>query len=396
MPNEFSSGLVYWMKLLVGLLRRLLDLGGIATPDGGTVLSERNVNQMPWPDLSHEDLMGVMDFTRSPWFYRMWTLQELVMSAGESLWIFLGSNTVNVIYLYRRSFLIPGPRLFNMEVQAMVKIRELRSPNDLARLPFLLALDSMARDCWDPRDKLFSLYGMLHRSHTSHAPLQKLRGGPPKPNYLKPTSRVYTEWTAWNLCCKKSAELLYFAVLSAKELDESSPKAPLPSWVPDYARLCHSHRSPDTTKFSMSWLRDSFNASSQRAILDKPYKLQGDHLHIPGVLAGSIQVVGEEIRSLPNWSTAYIAFLIWKVGWIDALGSFMFEHTQSQQGWEPLRTFISEIVQVFNGDSFNREDLDHLWEVTGEWVQQQQSRDWSDRPNYQEKQIPCTDREWSD
>ena len=155
-----------------------------------------------------------------PWWSRSWVLQEIAVATGEPLmgcgqkWL-PWSVFEKTQSLIARSTSLRVLQTMSDTVPSLLLIRKHRTGNQPARSLDFLLQDSFGFEATDPRDKIYSLLGLLHE--TDRVALT--------PDYSKSVRQVYIEIARHVL--RKNINMLC--------LNTNSPFHDLPSWVSDWS-----------------------------------------------------------------------------------------------------------------------------------------------------------------
>jgi len=217
---------------------------------------------------SKEALVGVIGiFFELEWFYRAWIFQEVALSASKpsELWMGFKHISLSKLLLVSTAILEISTELENKddllrqvyEFKAGRILVALRMEKNLVdfgqdslhsakhasnisicrRLIYVLSAGHLGFKVTDPRDAIYSFYGLLS---TSHLPDML------EPDYTKPVSAVYHSIAAF-LLSQMGIDILGFLLSSLNGMDGC------PSWVPDfvclqrYDTLCQQYPAAVTT-----------------------------------------------------------------------------------------------------------------------------------------------------
>ena len=195
------------------------------------------------PYIPLEDWRSLAALLLRRWFRRSWVIQEVVLS--QDLIVFCGTQEILFPELGKVANLImvrdritglrsslkftPIDSIANTVEANLCDLVEWRErylrgkPEDLALFTLTqLLLETSAFHATDPRDKIYSVYGLLSLSNTSK----------PKwtPDYTKSAAQCFAEATKVIIEEERNLDIL------CSVQDHSARTTPdLPSWVPDYA-----------------------------------------------------------------------------------------------------------------------------------------------------------------
>ncbi|KAK4940531.1 hypothetical protein LTR10_019405 [Elasticomyces elasticus] len=189
----------------------------------GSSLSLWTPSDSALKSIASEDLVAMASLIQqtllveTDYFERMWTMQEpcvaivVTMTRGRTM-IDLASLIKVVAYLNRSCGI-------NIDVGKAHQISWIRSEwHAGGRLPLrVLLYESRNRHCSDPRDKVYSLLGLMCERQTVLV----------QPNYLHPISQVYANATRFLITSDRSLD-----VICGQGLETALPD--LPSWAQDF------------------------------------------------------------------------------------------------------------------------------------------------------------------
>ncbi|GKZ26827.1 hypothetical protein AbraIFM66951_005024 [Aspergillus brasiliensis] len=248
-------------------------------------------------------LLGVCDLSTRPYWFRMWTYQEYLLPKREPL-IVCGNVKLQMskapgsdrhlwhqvlqtlrgfdvdytkggaasqafqlryqaVELYSKTF------LKHREITAMRETMQsshmaLSAPNHLA--------NTRDRQCQDPRDKIYALYGVIPTLQKAYPP-----------DYNKTFEQIALETTIWIFHKMMISSLFYYITFSARDPLNTS----LPSWVPDY----------QGQNSKIMFIYRATQLSHVRLELPKHMKLYNIEnrsiLHLPALRAGKCQALME-------------------------------------------------------------------------------------------------------
>ncbi|KAM0080825.1 hypothetical protein ACKRZS_007006 [Fusarium odoratissimum] len=182
-----------------------------------------------------EDVIG--PFFRRNWFYRMWTVQEVVLLSPEHVDVYCGETRINWFTIlvatdmlgaieYRWGDWEPTMALLRYLAQIMIRYRVPDAKLMMDNIPGLghdLMLSQLLIFCrpklaTDPKDKVYAVYGLL----------DYLGVELPNPDYEKSLAEIYAEITA--ICIKYDKDLFLLSYVPSEKR-----RPGLPSWVPDWS-----------------------------------------------------------------------------------------------------------------------------------------------------------------
>jgi hypothetical protein len=161
---------------------------------------------------------GLNNLLNRPWFHRVWTFQEIVVSTHAI--IFCGEFSIpwTIFLAYRGNLLQQIPALslaFDLKALNAIDITSIqyRMNGSIGLLPLLMG--RWSSQATDPKDKVFALLGIASEGQEN---LMEI-------NYEMPVERVYSAAAKAIIC--RSANL---NVLSTVQAQDTS----MPSWVTDW------------------------------------------------------------------------------------------------------------------------------------------------------------------
>ena len=170
-----------------------------------------------------------------PWWTRVWTLQELILSPRVTF--YCGSKSfslsdlrpaLRVLNLYRGSEGFPISRAaFNATWNRRRLVQWFRNsgshdPNRLSGISLVAIMAYFSdNNATDPRDRIYSLLGLAAEAEAIV-----------RPNYNASTEDVYSEFIKSFIKMHQSLDAICFAQLFHSS--DTSSKSSLPSWVPDW------------------------------------------------------------------------------------------------------------------------------------------------------------------
>ncbi|KAH0537231.1 hypothetical protein FGG08_005973 [Glutinoglossum americanum] len=202
-----------------------------------------------------------------PWFNRMWTLQEIALSDPDTALVICSQHEILWKQLQTasqkfREIGLDGRDLINSTMQLYSKLhlyircsrlglddllRRLVHPKKRNKpIPQVsdIFADCRLRDCTDPKDKAFALYGLC----------SELKIQLPYPTYEKNTAQIFTEVARAIITHDDDLDVLYL-VNSPRRIED------LPSWVPDWSDSWKSEGLNLRYRYSTQ-----FQASSSKAL----------------------------------------------------------------------------------------------------------------------------------
>ncbi|GKZ34350.1 hypothetical protein AbraIFM66950_004581 [Aspergillus brasiliensis] len=282
--RKFTIGALYW---------RWLDIASIFS-------ARARVNRL---NALSRTLLGVNEISTRPYWFRMWTYQEFILPKREPI-IVCGNmelqitkapgihnplwNRANRPFLsMTKDFIKRGGAMEALKLHtrsrvlhniAFTKFREIMIMRTTMRSSTVgaTALDHLAktrdRQCQNPRDKIYALYGVLPELQKAYPP-----------DYNKTIEQIALETTAWLIDETSISRFFRESMFSARNPLNTS----LPSWVPDY----HAQDSEFMQFYFITELSDI------RLELPEHMKLyisqDGSVLHLPALRAGKCQVLLE-------------------------------------------------------------------------------------------------------
>ena len=223
-------------------------------------------NPKPWEAL--------VDLFYRPWWSRAWVLQESTVNKIEPLvgcgqkWV--SWSAFDLVHRLIESQVALGSsgsmmiiQAVKSQVSAIHNIRErLKGGSSAIRIEGLMRI-AMTFKSRDPRDKLYSLFGLAHEEDKNLL----------IPDYTKPVLDLYTEFALHLI--NHNINMLF--------VNTDSPHHQLPSWVPDW--------SWSSRRWSI-WIENTYRASGT----SKPgWRFSSDPstLSIPGIVVDHVAITDE-------------------------------------------------------------------------------------------------------
>lgn len=185
--------------------------------------------------------MSALHILQSPWLYRAWTLQEILLAPRATIvigrysidWDHLrvGANHGLNLGLWHPFVLgiLPDPVLKPfLSLQSLKLKRRGQDPNESpGKILLELLFQCRFREATDPRDKIYSLLGLV-ANPTSHPPAEPTQVLPPleiNPDYSSPVNAIYAHAARQMMLDSNSLDTLGGCAQSINLL---------PSWVPHW------------------------------------------------------------------------------------------------------------------------------------------------------------------
>ncbi|OJJ78151.1 hypothetical protein ASPBRDRAFT_37353 [Aspergillus brasiliensis CBS 101740] len=250
-------------------------------------------------------LLGVCDISTRPYWFRMWTYQEYLLPKREPILVcgnvelqmskapgghsHLWHQTLQTLSSFDPEYTIGGAasqalRAFQLRSQALdtygrafFKYSEITAMRDTMRTSHMTAIgpthlaNTRDRQCQDPRDKIYALYGVIPDLQRAYPP-----------DYNKPFEQIALETTTW-LIYRTFSTLFYKITYSARDPVNTS----LPSWIPDYhaqnSRMMIGYQATE-----LSHIRLEPPKHMKRYVIENQ-----SILHLPALRAGKCQALFE-------------------------------------------------------------------------------------------------------
>lgn len=183
------------------------------------------------------DWSSLIPVVQSPWFTRVWCIQELVLASNPMIVtresMISWDEFARAVLELRRQFItyrMKTRHQSNESIENFYFLHDMRERHKMRRKKrhSLLELLFLTRgfQATDPRDKLFALIGLAGDVLSSDWEVT--------PNYELPVAEVYRRFALWHLTRKRQFEVFSFG------RNQDFPMSPqlefLPSWVPDLTR----------------------------------------------------------------------------------------------------------------------------------------------------------------
>ena len=190
-------------------------------PKLSSLMGLRDIPEIPTGDAS--EWKAVERFLQRPWFLRMWTYQEVVLSricivrcgSYSMTWSDLSDSCLALAYGGFDVFVDQNQRRVNeLQVQRL-RSRESKSTT----LRSLLEVNRF-RNSTEPRDMVYALRGIVDRSVAEAITV----------SYRSPLAEVYAN--AVKVCIKDEKALTILGSVEYRRNQES--RVQMPSWVPDW------------------------------------------------------------------------------------------------------------------------------------------------------------------
>lgn len=199
--------------------------------EGTAVLGTRQSGEfapaLPLDDAEHLSIMALL---QRPWFERIWVRQE-VAKAGEESLVVCGTKTLSWMAVQRAMESLNNARALTVGPHHSEEYRDrFESARHLVQCGVFvltgLRYALRGTKCTDPRDRVYSLLGLLDERHYLDVIV---------PDYSKPVSEVYLSVVLEYIGTNRVLDFLISCHKDSREEVSVSPTDALPTWVPDWA-----------------------------------------------------------------------------------------------------------------------------------------------------------------
>lgn len=230
--GEGSGDIEQAVQAIPDIEEALANAGG-----GIMLLSKANFAHWGLPELDSPIWAALYKILSSPWFERLWTLQEVVLAQrieilyGKTFidWDLLCSFTKAIVNASMSHFLrgeTQRQKDLADGISAILHVQNLRnlfSRKEQLFFPILLET-SRTKLCTKDVDRVYGVLGLLNESHRRHITV----------DYKLPTLEVYLDISKFVIRTDPSLYLLFCACTR-------SDMPGLPSWCPNFSRNSKSH-----------------------------------------------------------------------------------------------------------------------------------------------------------
>ncbi|KFY34036.1 hypothetical protein V495_08222 [Pseudogymnoascus sp. VKM F-4514 (FW-929)] len=184
--------------------------------------SDRSLRKVEKEDFQEMADLLARTFMQHEWFSRMWVVQE--MGVSNSSQFLIGGVEVSTRYFLRTLYYLHFVRKIRIEgAEHFTRLTKMSLAwKDGRRQPLRdLIRECRYRKATDPRDKIFSLLGLMGDPMTDYL----------RPDYTKPLGQVYADATRHFLQQYKTLDVICGWETIGRQQDQFLG---LPSWAPDY------------------------------------------------------------------------------------------------------------------------------------------------------------------
>ncbi|KAJ2984495.1 hypothetical protein NUW58_g6029 [Xylaria curta] len=287
----------------------------------GRPFTRRWIHQEETPDPTDVEVMAINILSRRPWFSRCWVFQEAAL--GREVLMLCGTRHIKWEALYLGMFrvlllhsaprwapdkrFITGHRLLmnNLRLELHYGVQE--EPFDLLQLLW----DTRSLHATDPRDKVYSLLGLINQKEAGVGGLT--------PDYSVSVEECYKRATLAIMSYTRNLDVLITEQNSKSTLN-------LPSWVPDWGYL--EKPAPLQIMGDRGWAGSKevtnnpiyrrFRASGS----DQYYTataVNGDALKLSGYVFDTI-IALERVMEQPKLLRLGLSRNSWKSDWVSLIG----------------------------------------------------------------------------
>ncbi|PKK50013.1 hypothetical protein CI102_7199 [Trichoderma harzianum] len=216
------------------------------------------------------DWSALMPVVQSPWFSRVWCIQELVLASNPLIVtrdsMISWDQFARAVLELRTQFdtyRMKTQRQNNQSIENFYFLHDMRQKHEKKRSQRhnLLELLFLTRgfQATDPRDKLFALVGLAGDVLSSDWEVT--------PNYDLTVAEVYHRFALWHLTRKRQFEIFSFG--RGQSLPLSPELEPLPSWVPDLTRPDFAAPLPKLEYLSINYIDLRYDVLKEFALRTK-------------------------------------------------------------------------------------------------------------------------------
>ncbi|KAK4061994.1 uncharacterized protein Triagg1_10157 [Trichoderma aggressivum f. europaeum] len=275
------------------------------------------------------DWSALVPVIQSPWFNRVWCIQELVLASNPLIVtrdsMISWDQFARAVLELRTQFDTYRMKTQHRDNQSMENfyfLHDMRQKRKKKRSQRhnLLELLFLTRgfQATDPRDKLFALVGLAGDVLSSDWEVT--------PNYDLSVAEVYHRFALWHLIRKRQFEIFSFG--RGQGLPLSLELEPLPSWVPDLTRPDFAAPLPKLDYLSVNYIDLRYDVLKEFALRKKYFgeatKVYHADLKYPWWALGR-QSDFRPARIAFSQGTAVIHVVGTKIGALKALGT-PFDH----------------------------------------------------------------------
>ncbi|KAH7086766.1 heterokaryon incompatibility protein-domain-containing protein [Paraphoma chrysanthemicola] len=328
----------------------------------------------------HSDDILYNRFISRPWFHRMWTFQEFVRVKHDSIFFMSVDSLFWFPHIVRFEVFRGLTTSYHIGWLILFKLAVFGRSSTQWELSDLLET-LLSRQCSDPRDKIFALYGLLKPllQPSSGNPAQSSGGSEKLPfrlpsfKYSLPVATVYISAIAWALSVRQDAKILYLACYSSSEAAKRTRlsahvTAGLPSWVPDLHFLSHIERpSAIRDPISVNEVGAEFYSASRSAALIYD-RASENSICLKGVFCATIDYIGSEAQPRLgndcNLESSVIPFCNSISAWLAECRDFYQLHPEVEGSVEKIARGTLTVACKIPGESPRDDELYERLEMT--------------------------------
>ncbi|KAL7803836.1 heterokaryon incompatibility domain-containing protein [Trichoderma afarasin] len=311
------------------------------------------------------DWSALIPVIQSPWFNRVWCIQELVLASNPLIVtrdsMISWDQFARAVLELRTQFdtyRMKAQHRDNQSIENFYFLHDMRQKHKKTRRQRhnLLELLFLTRgfQATDPRDKLFALVGLAGDVLSSDWEVM--------PNYDLSVAEVYHRFALWHLTRKRQFEIFSFG--RGQGLPLSSELEPLPSWVPDLTRPDFAAPLPKLEYLSVNYIDIRYDVLKEFALRKKYFgeavKVYHADLKYPWWALGR-QSDFRPARIAFSQGTAVIHVVGTKIGALKALGTPFDQKIANQEFLGEDSGFASNILHTWAW-------LNQTWAVAGQNV----------------------------
>lgn len=291
-------------------IRLLEDLASVA--EEGPEACERHVKQMFSQGYDDPSLPALAALFERDYWKRLWVVQEVYNAARLS--VYCGSSpplpwevyqTASQVFQQHKRVLedlLPKRHsIVSQKQYSYSQILAYQGPGSLPDLDFLMGIGDTAllevmrvcreKMCSDPKDKVFSVLGILHRDIREDFTV----------DYRNSVKDIYTDVVDYLLTTTERLDVICESIHFPAYINSAN----LPTWVPDWSHI------PDVSAISLS-PGTKFAASGNTKADFRFLGERRNNLSIAAVTLGSISLHGISVGTLCTLADHLMAFLNWR------------------------------------------------------------------------------------
>ncbi|OPB36197.1 hypothetical protein A0O28_0109730 [Trichoderma guizhouense] len=308
------------------------------------------------------DWSALVPVVQSPWFNRVWCIQELVLASNPLIVtrdsMISWDQFAGAVLALRTQFdtyRMKTQRQNNQSIENFYFLHDMRQKhkNKRSQRHNLLELLFLTRgfQATDPRDKLFALVGLAGDVLSSDWEVT--------PNYDLSLAEVCYRFALWHLTRKRQFEIFSFG--RSQGLPLSPELEPLPSWVPDLTRPDFATPLPKLEYLSVNYIDLRYDVLKEFALRKKYFgeavKIYHADLKYPWWALGR-QSDFRPARIAFSQGTAVIHVVGTKIGALKAMGTPFDQKIANQEFMGEDSGFASNILHTWAW-------LNQTWAVAG-------------------------------